>query len=184
MMRMSIGWGVALLAVFAVSGASAGDDARRAEMVRYGVPSSLLAWASWNARADWDSVDAEGRLGAFGLSVAASLVAGREPARLLRSPRLQVRVWTARQQRHWEAVRRLGLTALLGRDVCDAGRCVRLTPSSLLAACRTGCETPGSRLGRFMQSGDCEQMDAADVSVCRDLVWGAGYDVREITGEQ
>ena len=184
-MRIAIRWAAVLLAALCVPAAAAEDDAGRTEMARYGVPSSLVAWASWNARADWNSVDAEGRLGAFGLSVPAALAEGVEPAQLLRSPRRQVRTWTARQRRHWEAVRRLGLTALLGRDVCDAGRCVRLTPSSLLAACRTGCETPGSRLGRFMQSGDCgQQQDAAGVTVCRDLVAGAGYDVREITGEQ
>ena len=146
------------------------------ELERYGVPRSLLDWAEHSVRGDWDSVGAYGEIGAFGFGW--PMVAGFRVsvAELLKKPRSQVRIWLARERRVWNSVQRLGLTAVEGRELCVAGRCARISASSLLAVCSDGCERPESPLRLWRRTERCL------ASVCTMMISAAGIDVSEITG--
>lgn len=156
------------------SGGSFAVDA--GELEKHGVPESLLAWAGHSVRGDWDSVGAYGEIGAFGFGW--PMVAGFRVSlgELLKKPRSQVRIWLASERRAWESVQRLGLAAVEGRKLCEAGRCARISASSLLAACRDGCDSPESPLRLWRRTGRCFG------SVCAVMIGAAGIDVTEITG--
>ncbi|OLP55785.1 acyltransferase [Rhizobium rhizosphaerae] len=103
----------------------------------------------------------------------------------LADPSAQVAAWRQYQQDEWSKVNRLGMTSLIGQQVCYKGTCAVISQSSILKACQFGCGK-GGKLYNLMQSAlDCSAAgtrDGAGTSVCSYLISGAGYSVACITG--
>lgn len=102
----------------------------------------------------------------------------------LADPSAQVAAWRQYQQDEWSKASSLGMTGLIGQQVCYKGTCAIISQSSILKACQFGCGK-GGKLYNLMQSGlDCDAAgtrDGAGTSVCSYLVSGAGYNVACIT---
>lgn len=102
----------------------------------------------------------------------------------LSTPSAQVSAWLKYQQNEWAAANRLGMSGMIGQQVCYDGVCATITQSSILKACQFGCGK-GGKLYNLMQSGlDCNASgtkDGAGTSVCKYLISGAGYNVSCIT---
>lgn len=103
----------------------------------------------------------------------------------LSSPSSQVSAWLKLQKREWASAQRLGMSNLVGQQVCYNGTCATITQSSILKACQFGCQGKSSKLYKLMASGlDCNApgtKDGAGTSVCKYLVSGAGFNVSCIT---
>ncbi|NTA59814.1 acyltransferase [Agrobacterium tumefaciens] len=110
---------------------------------------------------------------------------GGSPEGFLSSPSSQVNAWLRLQKSEWSAAQRLGMSGLVGKQVCHNGTCANITQSSLLKACQFGCQGKSSKLYQLMASGlDCNApgtKDGAGTSVCKYLVSGTGYNVSCIT---
>ncbi len=102
----------------------------------------------------------------------------------LADPSAQVAAWRQYQQDEWSKAGRLGMTSLIGQQVCYKGTCAVISQSSILKACQFGCGK-GGKLYNLMQSGlDCSAAgtrDGAGTSVCSYLISGAGYNVACVT---
>lgn len=102
----------------------------------------------------------------------------------LSSPSSQVSAWLKYQHNEWASANKLGMTGMIGQQVCYNGTCAIITQSSILKACQFGCGQ-GGKLYNLMASGlDCNAQDTKDgagTSVCSYLISGAGYNVSCIT---
>ncbi|OLP59661.1 acyltransferase [Xaviernesmea oryzae] len=102
----------------------------------------------------------------------------------LASPNAQVVAWQAYEHNAWRQANRLGMTSLIGQQVCYNGTCAIISQSSILKACQFGCGE-GGKLYNLMRAGlDCNAhgtRDGAGTSVCAYLISGAGYNVACIT---
>ncbi len=102
----------------------------------------------------------------------------------LANPSAQVAAWQKYESNQWAQANRLGLTSMVGQQVCYNGTCATISQSSILKACQFGCGK-GGKLYNLMQSGlDCSApgtKDGAGTSVCSYLISGAGYNVSCIT---
>lgn len=107
------------------------------------------------------------------------------PSAFLSSPSSQVDAWLRLQKNEWNAAQKLGMTNLIGQQVCYNGTCAIITQSSILKACQFGCQGTSSKLYKLMTSGlNCNAAgttDGAGTSVCQYLVSGTGYNVSCIT---
>lgn len=107
------------------------------------------------------------------------------PSEFLASPSAQINAWVKLQKNEWASAQRLGMSSLIGQQVCYRGTCATITQSSVLKACQFGCQGTRSKLYQLMKSGlDCNApgtTDGAGTSVCKYLVSGAGYNVGCIT---
>ncbi len=165
---------LALLVGFALPAHATPDDV---SLRRAGVPRALIPWAQASATGEWGSIGAWGQLGAWGLSPAA--LTGVESTRLLTDPRIQARAWIARERATWDTIRRMGLDAAAGRNVCAASTCGTVTASSLLAACRDGCAGPDSPLRRWHAGERCTELPG----LCARLLLYRNHDVSDIVGD-
>ena len=150
------------------------------ELESAGLSRNMAVWGQKALRGSWTSVSAYGLLGAFGVPLSVLGDYRLDPRRFLEDRSGQARLWLARERQTWAVVQRTGLGSAIGRNACYQEVCVEVTASSLLAACRQGCNGPESPTRLWQRRGDCE--DPAVAGVCRDLVGYAGYDVKEITG--
>lgn len=102
----------------------------------------------------------------------------------LANPSAQVEAWLKYENDQWAQANRLGLTGMVGQQVCYNGTCAIISQSSILKACQFGCGK-GGKLYNLMQAGlDCNARgtkDGAGTSVCSYLISGAGYNVSCIT---
>ena len=102
----------------------------------------------------------------------------------LANPSAQVAAWQKYENNQWAQASRLGLTSVVGQQVCYNGTCAIISQSSILKACQFGCGK-GGKLYNLVQAGlNCNAAgtkDGAGTSVCSYLISGAGYNVSCIT---
>lgn len=103
----------------------------------------------------------------------------------MNNPSLQVNGWMQYQANEWAAAQRLGMTDMIGQQVCHNGQCATITASSILKACQFGCQSLNGKLGNYMKTGDCSASGSTDGnghSVCSYLISGSAIPVEELTG--
>ena len=105
-------------------------------------------------------------------------------AEFLANPAAQVSAWLRYAHDEWGKAIQLGMTNMIGQQVCYQGTCAVITQSSILMACQFGC-SKGGKLYNLMKSGlNCNSTDTKDgagTSVCTFLISGSGYNVSCVT---
>ena len=157
------------------------------ELIAAGMPASLAPFAAAVSASEgnWDSVNQFGCAGAFQFCPATRQQYYQgSVADFLASPAAQVSAYRRYMADQWRLATANSFDTLIGRNLCWQGRCATITASSIIYGCQFGCASRGA-LGRYFQTGDCSRaVDGNNVSVCRYLILGSGYDVSEVTGEE
>lgn len=188
--RRDVGANIGLVLGFTATLAFAGESA--VSLIMAGMPADCAEYAS-NVTASEGSFDSISPsvngvrcYGAFQFCDSGTLQAYWSGTRegFLADPSAQVAAWRQYQQDEWSKAGRLGMTSLIGQQVCYKGTCAVISQSSILKACQFGCGK-GGKLYNLMQSGlDCSAAgtrDGAGTSVCSYLISGAGYNVACVT---
>jgi hypothetical protein len=183
----NLGLSLALVAMTAFAGESA------VAMMNAGMPAECAEYAAnvssseGNFGSTSPVVNGTTCYGAFQFCDSGTLQAywSGSPSEFLADRSAQITAWVKLQKNEWAAAQRLGMSSMVGQQICYRGTCATITQSSILKACQFGCQGKKSKLYRLMQSGlDCNALgttDGAGTSVCKYLVSGAGYNVGCIT---
>jgi hypothetical protein len=104
----------------------------------------------------------------------------------LHDPKGQVKAWIAFEQTQWALAEKNNLTKLIGETVKFKEKTATIDPSAILLACQFGCGKGGKLANYFADAGrDCNARDVKDgngVSICTNLITGAGQNVSCFTG--
>jgi hypothetical protein len=177
----------ALLLLAGIGAAVAGVS--KNDLIAAGMPPGLADYASnvSSSEGNWGSVNPYGCVGAFQFCPGTyeKYFPGVSKSAFLSDPSMQVSGWLRYQANEWASASRLGMTNLIGQQVCWGGKCATITASSILKACQFGCQSLDGKLGNYLKTGDCNAAGSKDgngVSVCQYLISGAGIPVEELTG--
>ena len=177
----------ALACLYAGGRAVAGVSGQ--DLISAGLPADLAGYAGRVSASEgnWTSVNQFGCAGAFQFcpETLSRYYTGSRDA-FLASPGAQVDAFVRYSKDQWALADRNGLTAAIGKTVCDEkGSCATITESSILMACQFGCGT-GGKLDAYVKNGfNCSgpnnTRDGNGRSVCSYLVRGSGFDVASVS---
>lgn len=161
----------------------------RDDLIAAGMPAGLADYAAnvSSSEGNWSSVNPYGCVGAFQFCPGTyeKYFPDVSKSEFLNNPSMQVNGWMQYQANEWSSAQNLGMTSLIGQQVCYGGQCTTISASSILKACQFGCQSLKGKLGQYLQTGDCNAAGVKDgngVSVCSYLISGAGIPVEELTG--
>jgi len=188
--RRDLGANIGLVLGFAASIAFAGESA--VSLIAAGMPADCAEYAANVTRSEGSfasvspAVNGVRCYGAFQFCDSGTLQHYWSGTRegFLADHAAQVAAWRKYQRDEWRKANSLGMTRLIGQQVCYKGTCAVISQSSILKGCQFGCGN-GGKLYNLMRSGlDCSAAgtrDGAGTSVCSYLISGAGYNVACIT---